>query len=86
VTVTLELFHPAEFGAGATEAEIVGGTVSVVKVLRNRGGKNCQTGQQRSIEWCERRLVAPAELPSPAKWPIVSKAVWFTPIHSQHKF
>ena len=30
VTVTLELFHPAEFGAGATEAVIVGARVSVV--------------------------------------------------------
>jgi len=31
VTVTLELFHPAEFGAGAAEAVIVGARVSVVK-------------------------------------------------------
>jgi len=31
VTVALELFHPAEFGTGATEAVIVGARVSVVK-------------------------------------------------------
>src|SRR6185295_6321696 len=36
VTVGLELFHPAAFGAGVTVAVIVGGTLSATIVASNR--------------------------------------------------